>query len=64
MRQSYTELCSRMQVMTMDEGLVDWMSLSFIFSGISDLQKRIREHIALARELASWIWNHPEFEIL
>ena len=32
--------------------------------GLSGLRKRIREHIALANELASWIENHPEFEVL
>ena len=32
--------------------------------GVAGLQKKVREHIALAGELASWIGNHPEFEIL
>jgi aromatic-L-amino-acid decarboxylase len=32
--------------------------------GVAGLQKKVREHIALAGELAFWIGNHPEFEIL
>ena len=32
--------------------------------GVAGLQKRVREHIAIASELASWIGNHSEFEIL
>jgi aromatic-L-amino-acid decarboxylase len=32
--------------------------------GVVGLQKRVREHIALAGDLASWIGDHPEFEIL
>ena len=32
--------------------------------GVSGLQNKVREHIALAKELASWIDNHSEYEIL
>ncbi len=32
--------------------------------GVSGLQNKVREHIALAKELASWIDNHSEFETL
>lgn len=32
--------------------------------GIQGLQEKLRLHIALARELATWIDNHPDFEIL
>jgi aromatic-L-amino-acid decarboxylase len=32
--------------------------------GVAGIQKKVREHIALAKELASWIEKHPEFEIL
>jgi aromatic-L-amino-acid decarboxylase len=32
--------------------------------GVSGLQNKVREHMALAKELASWIDNHSEFETL
>ena len=42
--------------------LKPWFIIRYF--GVEGLQNRIREHIRLAKEFASWIESHPDFEIM